>query len=248
MVSAPNVYNFQNNMKLAYKNLKNEHNKFRSELVQVKSSYRDLLSKFGGKEIQTRGYRLALSNANELLYEVINQIEGSIATSSIPLKSFINTMNFKIMKLLENSTKELQTLTDVNPQSCLTEMENDNKDPIEDAFNHLRSLLTFQTALKRSAAYWVNTESSDLQSKLPKSMSQEWNTEFSNKGRGKEPGGTMHFSEISGSTVKEHDDTSREPKKKKASASTKIYSQLLTGRQIQQRGKHIFIKVTNGYL
>jgi hypothetical protein len=104
-------------------------------------------------------------------------------------------------------------------------------------------------------------------------MSQEWNTEFSNKGRGKEPGGTMHFSEISGSTVKEHDDigsgdylfrksttspsyammhssrsTSREPKKKKASASTKIYSQLLTGRQIQQRGKHIFIKVTNGYL
>lgn len=145
--------NFQNKITQEYKKLRNEHNKLRSELDQVKTSYRELLSKFGGKEIQTRGYRLALNNANELLYEVIHQIEGSIATSAIPLKGFINVMNLKIMKLLENSTKELQTLTDINPQSCLTELENDNKDPIEDAFNHLRSLLTFQTALKRSAAY-----------------------------------------------------------------------------------------------
>jgi len=52
------------------------------------------------------------------------------------------------MKLLESSTKELQTLTDINPQSSLSELETDTKDPIEDAFTHLRSLLTFQTALK----------------------------------------------------------------------------------------------------
>lgn len=83
-----------------------------------------------------------------MLYEVINQIEGSISVNSIPLTKFINSMNLKIMKLLENSTKELQTLTDINPQSWLNDLNNDNKDPIEDAFAHLRSLLTFQTTLK----------------------------------------------------------------------------------------------------
>ena len=119
-----------------------------NELDQIKASYRELLSKYGTKEIQIRGYRLALNNSNELLYEVINQIESSISENTIPLSKFINSMNLKIMKLLENSTKELQTLTDINPQSWLNDLNNDTKDPIEDAFAHLRSLLTFQTTLK----------------------------------------------------------------------------------------------------
>jgi len=100
-----------------YKNCRKELINTQTELEQVKSSYRHLLSKFGEKEIQTRGYRLALNNANQLLYEVIGQIDKFIDYASIPLKDFINSMNLKIMKLLENSTKELQTLTDINPQS-----------------------------------------------------------------------------------------------------------------------------------
>lgn len=102
-----------------------------------------------GKEIQIRGYRLALNNSNELLTEVIHQIDQS--DIEIQKEKFVNNMNFKIMKLLESSTKDLYTLTDINPQSWLTDLSNDSKDPIEDAFAHLRSLLTFQTAMKKSA-------------------------------------------------------------------------------------------------
>lgn len=86
-------------------------------------------------------------------------------------------MNMKIIHLLEHSTRELQTLTDINPQSCLHELGNESKDPIEDAFIHLRSLLTFQTTLK---SYVVRNV--------------------------KSTGGSVHFSEVSESTMKEHND------------------------------------------
>ena len=245
-------------MSIEYKKLRMELNNTKAELEHIKNSYRELLSKFGGKEIQTRGYRLALNNSNELLYEVIHQIEGSIPNTAMPLQKFINSMNVKIMKLLENSTKELQTLTDINPQSCLTEFENENKDPIEDAFAHLRSLLTFQTALKRSAAYCVSTESSDIRDKSPRNTSIEWNQTLTSKNRqgSKTSGGSLHFSEISESTMKDSSEmqpndyifrrgtptasyammhtsrsTSREQHRKKQ--PSKIYSQLLTSRNSQ---------------
>lgn len=181
-------------------------------------------------------------------------------------------MNVKIMKLLENSIKEVQTLTDINPQSCLTEIENKSKDPIEDAFSYLRSLLTFQTALKKSAAQSFNTENTIRQSQTPRAVSQEWNTESNiNIPQSKTSVGSMHFSEISESTIKDSKDMdsseyvfrrsntpstyskmhssrsiSREYKKKKT--TPKIYSQLLSSRNTQFRGNmNKFIFRTSKY-
>ena len=70
--------NLKTNMIIDFKRANNEMVGLKQELEQVKNSYRELLSKLGGKEIQIRGYRLALNNANELLFEMINQIEHTI--------------------------------------------------------------------------------------------------------------------------------------------------------------------------
>jgi len=257
--------NIKHKMDIEYKQLKSQHDKAKSEFDQVKASYKELISKFGEKEIQTRGYRLALNNSNELLYEVIHQIENSVSTNSIPVHSFINSMNMKIMKLLENSTKELQNLTDINPQSCLNEILNENKDPIEDAFSHLRSLLKFQTALKRSANFSVSSEMSQKIVEPLEEISEEYNNGGAATSRqtSKSSGGSLNFSEFSTSPHRQNDSlhstryifqkmpmkqnsyskmhsmrsSSREQKKKKT--NPKIYSQLLTTKNSQYKG--IFI-------
>lgn len=210
-----------------YKKLKQQMTNVSSEYDKIKGSYKELLSKFSGKEIQIRGYRLALNNANELLYEVIDKIERSITQGSIPLKEFINSMNMKIMKLLENSTKELHTLTDINPQSSLNELESDPKDPIEDAFNHLRSLLTFQTALKKASKYCATVSSPPNQLHSPDS-SQDFSSLYTHSPKPSTVHNSIHSENAS--HLPSQPKPRRQPRSKKRKPSQPSYSQLATSR------------------
>jgi hypothetical protein len=255
----------KNSMTLEYKKLRTEYSNIKNELEQMKDSYRELLSKFGSKEIQTRGYRLALSNSNELLYEVIHQIKASVSSNSIQVQNFINSMNIKIMKLLEQSTKELQTLTDINPQYCLLEISNDSKDPIEDAFAHLRSLLTFQTALKRSGNPSISSDQtqrtsnfgsislSDLEKddleKVHQSRTSEENLIMSEHIHLMKESPRLSSSRYifqkapiqQNSYSKMHSLRSNSREQKKKPSNLKIYSQLLTTRNSQVRGRLVMI-------
>ncbi|CAI2363339.1 unnamed protein product [Moneuplotes crassus] len=240
-----------------YKTMKRQMISTISELDQVKTSYRNLLAKFGGKQIQIRGYKLALNNTNELLNEVIYQIEKCESFENIPIKGFIDSINIKIMKLLESSTKELHTLTDIDPKKSLSECDLNPKDPIEDAFNHLRSLLTFQTALKRSYEYKFNGKQSDLNSMHSFGSSQNFsnlynpNTNYSEntqdhfnpsekvlKERKKSEKSLTQNRDSKTSYYQMHSSKSHSREKKKT--STKIYSQLMTGRN--SRGYKISTK------
>eukprot|EP00344_Euplotes_crassus_P009870 CAMPEP_0197002488 /NCGR_PEP_ID=MMETSP1380-20130617/6982_1 /TAXON_ID=5936 /ORGANISM="Euplotes crassus, Strain CT5" /LENGTH=237 /DNA_ID=CAMNT_0042420639 /DNA_START=33 /DNA_END=747 /DNA_ORIENTATION=+ len=113
------------------------------------------------------------------------------------------------MKLLENSTKELHTLTDINPQSSYIESEKNPKDPIEDAFNHLRSLLTFQTSLKKSSRHLSDIGDADQPSN-PKS-----NQDFSplSSHRKKSPEVIRNISNNSEKSIKERNKSARSKKR-----------------------------------
>ena len=166
---------------------------------------------------------------------------------------FINNMNLKIMKLLESSTKDLHTLTDINPQSCLTDYTNDTKDPIEDAFAHLRSLLTFQTALKKSALNLSTNQNLPLLSQFtpPNNGIVDMNANFISQ----TSASTFTQPSMSSRSTNKRDNsksgksgnkksfrsTSREVKKS-SRGGQKIYSQLMSGRNSKAQGTmHMFL-------
>jgi len=137
----------------------------------------------------------------------------------------------------------------------LIEIETERKDPIEDAFNHLRSLLKFQTSLKKSANILIDTQGSDKNKRYEKNMfahlpqntstskirstktpsHQTFNrlSEASQKSQGKSKS-FIKRSETPTSYSQMHSSRSHSREHKKSKTSTKIYSQLVSSKNAQK--------------